>query len=144
VAHELLRVHVGHTWLGEAALGSGPAGPNALRCFDRCLAVMAVLPASTATKMEALGMLNGVVSLFARAAASQPRDPRILFGALDPQAHPHLAAAITAQPERKPDLFQRTLSSMLRGLLRHSEPPRVWILRHSGLLEDRCRPFASQ
>lgn len=119
VAHELLAVYVAHTWLAEAAFGSGPAGPNALRYVDRCLAIMAALPASPATKMEALGMLTGVVSLFARAAASPPLDPRILFGALDPHAHPHLTAALTAavQPERQPDFFQRTLRSLLNGLL---------------------------
>ena len=120
VAHELLRVYIAHSWLGEAAFGSGPAGPNALRYFDRCLAIMAGLPARAATKMEALAMLTGVVSLFARAAASQPPDPAILFAALDPQAHPNLTAALAApdQPERQPDLFQRTLTSLLSGLLR--------------------------
>ena len=120
MAHELLRVYTAHSWLSKAAFGSGPAGPNALRYFDRCLAIMAALPASAATKMEALGMLTGVVSLFARAAASQPPDPAILFAALDPQAHPNLTATLAApdQPERQPDLFQRTLTSLLSGLLR--------------------------
>ena len=109
-----------HSWLSKAAFGSGPAGPHALRYFDGCLAIMVGLPASAATKMEALAMLTGVVSLFARAAASQPPDPRILFAALDPQAHPHLTTALAApdQPERQPDLFQRTLTSVLSGLLR--------------------------
>ncbi len=120
MARELLGVYIAHTWLGEAAFRSGPAGPNALRYFDRCLAIMAGLPASPATKMESLGMLTGVVSLFARAAAGQPPDPAILFAALDPRAHPNLTAAVAApdQPERKPDLFQRTLTSLLSGLLR--------------------------
>ena len=120
VAHELLGVYIAHTWLGEAAFGSGPAGPNALRYFDRCLAIMAALPARAATKMEALAMLTGVVSLFARAAATQPPDPAILFAALDPQAHPNLTAALAApdQPERQPDLFQRTLTSLLSCLLK--------------------------
>jgi AcrR family transcriptional regulator len=120
VARELLGVYIAHTWLGEAAYRSGPAGPNALRYFDQCLAIMAALPASAATKMESLAMLTGVVSLFARAAASQPPDPAILFAALDPQAHPNLTAALTApdQPERQPDLFQRTLTSVLSGLLK--------------------------
>ena len=98
VAHELLGIYVAHPWLAEAAFGSGPAGPNALRYFDHCLAIMAALPASPATKMEALGMLTGVVSLFARAAASPPPDPRTLFAALDPQAHPHLTAALDLPP----------------------------------------------
>lgn len=106
-------------WGTVAARVSQMSGPNALRYFDRCLAILAALPASPATKMEALGMLTGVVSLFARAAASPPPDPRILFGALDRQAHPHLTAALTAphQPERQPDLFQRTLTSLFNGLL---------------------------
>jgi hypothetical protein len=60
-----------------------------------------------------------VVSLFARAAARQPPDPHVLFGALDPHEHTHLTAALTAphEPPSQPDLFQRTVTSLLSGLL---------------------------
>ena len=119
VAGDQLRVYRAHPWLVVAGLGSGPIGPNALRYFDRCLAIMAAVPASNAAKMEALAMLTGVVTLFARPAASQPVDPRILFSALDPEAHPTLAAALaSAEPSTsRPDLFVRTIRSLLSGLL---------------------------
>lgn len=119
VAKDQLRVHRAHPWLVTAGFGVGPAGPNALRHFDRCLAIMAGLPASNAAKMEALAMLTGVVTLFARPAASEPADPRTLFSALDPQEHPHLAAALVPadQASASPDLFDRTIQSLLRGLL---------------------------
>ncbi len=61
-------------------------GPNALGYFDRCLAILVGVPASNAAKMEALAMLTGVVSLFARPLPRQASDPSALFSALDPQA----------------------------------------------------------
>lgn len=122
VANDQLRVYRAHPWLGSAGFGAGPAGPNALRHFDRCLAIVSALPASNAAKMEALAMLTGVVTLFARPTAGRPADPRILFSALDPQAHPHLAAALAArdQSSASPDLFDRTIQSLLRGLLQEA------------------------
>jgi len=106
-----------HPWLLEAGLQGGTFGPNATDYFECCLRIMAPVDRGTAAKMEAVAMITGVVSLFARtptaAAASNP------FGALDPRVHPYLAAALTqAVPtEPQPDLFERTLRSVLRGLL---------------------------
>lgn len=119
VAHEQLRVYQEHPWLVSAGLGTGPIGPNALRYFDHCLAILGGVPASNASKMEALAMLTGVVTLFARPGASQAADPRLLFSARDPHAHPHLTAALirSDQPNSGPDLFDRTVLSLLGGLL---------------------------
>jgi hypothetical protein len=128
VAHELLGIYVAHTWLQEAAPRSGPAGPNALRYFDRCLAIMAALPASPATKMEALGMLTGVVSLLHVPRPAHP-DPRILFGALDPQAHPHLTAPTSRSASQ-------TSSS------EHSPACSTACWRHSAWLPKRQTPGA--
>lgn len=119
VATDQLRLYLAHPWLAEPGLGSGPAGPHALTYFDRCLSIMVAVPASNAAKMEALAILTGVVSLFARAASTQPVDPRVLFSGLDPGAQPTLAAALasTDPPAARPDLFARTIHSLLSGLL---------------------------
>ena len=95
----------------------------ALDHFDRCLAILAPVPASTVTKMEAIALITGVVSLFARDEAgtgSRPVAPAQLFGAADPERHPHLLAALTssgAPASGGAELFTRTLRSLLRGLL---------------------------
>jgi AcrR family transcriptional regulator len=136
VAHEQRRAYHAHPWLLAASVDAGMLGPNALAYFDRCLAILAGVPASSAAKMEALAMLTGVVSLFARPAPAS--DPAALFSALDPQAHPTLAATLREPPdspqpaERHPpedppydaglshpsaDLFDRVILSVLHGLL---------------------------
>ena len=120
VAHDQLRVYRAHPWLVEAAMRPGPMGPHALRYLDTCLAIMSEVPASTTAKMEALAMITGVVTLFARPEAGVPSDPRLLFAALDPQTQPTLAAALAAPPEAaavRPDLLDRTLTGLLAGLL---------------------------
>lgn len=122
VAIEQRDLYAMHPWLmtAEAGPGAGSMGPQALRYFDRCLAILAEVPASPTTKMEALAMLTGVVTLFARPVAAESADPRALFAALDPQEHPTLTAAL-AEPSppapAQPDLFARTIDSLLTGLL---------------------------
>jgi AcrR family transcriptional regulator len=117
LAGDQLALYRRHPWLLEAGLQGGAFGPNATDYFECCLRILAPVDRGTAAKMEAVAMITGVVSLFARtptdAAASNP------FGALNPSAHPYLTAALTqavpTQPQ--PDLFERTLRSVLRGLL---------------------------
>ncbi len=118
VAREQLRVYGDHPWLVTAGFRPGPAGPNALRYFDRCLAILADVPASSATKMEGLAMVTGVVTLFARPARGDGVDPSTIFSAIDRAAHPHLAAALAAADPgpAQPDLFGRTVRSLLRGM----------------------------
>lgn len=121
VAHAQLTLYRAHPWLVAASLEGGPIGPNALRHFDRCLAILDAVPAPGATKMEALAMLNGVVSLFARPVPEDAADPGLLFAALDPVAHPHLTAVLAAPPGAPAagpeDLFDRVIGSVLSGLL---------------------------
>jgi AcrR family transcriptional regulator len=117
LAGDQLALYRRHPWLLEAGVRGGAFGPNATNYFERCLRIMAPLDRGTAAKLEAVAMITGVVSLFARApadaAASNP------FAAVNPAAHPYLSAALT-QPAAAPpagDLFERTLRSVLRGLL---------------------------
>lgn len=121
VARSQLALYRAHPWLVAASLEAGDIGPNALRHFDRCLAILDGVPATGAVKMEALAMLTGVVSLFARPAPAQASDPSQLFAALDPVAHPHLTAVLAAPPAAPvggtQDLFDRVVLSVLSGLL---------------------------
>lgn len=89
--------------------------------FEYCLRILAPLPRPTATKLEAVSMITGVVSLFVQGESAQRRAaaPALLFSAASAEAHPLLIAALTRPEPRgpKPDLFQRTIRSVLGGLL---------------------------
>jgi AcrR family transcriptional regulator len=131
LAREQLALYRRHPWLAEAARRPGAFGPQTVNYFERCLAVMAALPSAASTKMEAIAVLTGVVSLFSVPTAMDPegedqqaarrRQAAALFALVDPVAHPHLVAAFAtpaaAPPGDGPDLFERTVRSVLRGLL---------------------------
>jgi AcrR family transcriptional regulator len=122
LARDQLRLYLRHPWLLEASLRPVAFGPRTMDYFEHCLRIMAPLACGTATKMEAIGMMTGVVSLFARgasAAQSQAASPMRLFGTATPEAHPYLIAALTRPTPAAPqaDLFERTIRSVLRGLL---------------------------
>jgi AcrR family transcriptional regulator len=122
LAHDQLALYRRHPWLLEASLHPVAFGPRTMDYFEQCLRIMAPLDCATTTKMEAIGMITGVVSLFARDAAAarhQAVSPMRLFGTATPEAHPHLIAALTRPTPAAPrtDLFERTIRSVLRGLL---------------------------
>jgi AcrR family transcriptional regulator len=131
LARDQLELYRRHPWLVDATRRAVAFGPQTVRYFERCLCIMAPLPNAPNTKMEAVAVLTGVVSLFATPAAMTPPsdDPAALeekraaaaalFALVDPQTHPHLTAAFTspAAPPAAPDLFERTARSVLRGLL---------------------------
>ncbi|MFF5228600.1 TetR/AcrR family transcriptional regulator [Dactylosporangium sp. NPDC000521] len=131
VARDQLILYRRHPWLTEAARRQGALGPRAVDYFERCMAIMAPLPSAPSTKMETMAVLTGVVSLFAQPVPSNPPpgDPAAaeqqrvaaahLFSLVDPQSHPHLTAAFTDAAQSPPaaDLFERTVRSVLRGLL---------------------------
>jgi AcrR family transcriptional regulator len=124
LANDQLILYQRHPWLLEASLGGRAFGPRTMDYFEYCLRIMAPLRCGTAAKMEAIAMITGVVSLFARSASTegQAASPARLFGTASPQAHPHLIAALTrpTPPAPQPNLFERTLRSVLRGLLTDS------------------------
>lgn len=134
VARDQLALYRRHPWLTEATRRAGAFGPQTVNYFERCLAIMAPLPSAASTKMEAVAVLTGVVSLFSTPVPMNPpandpsaADPTVreqqamqLFALVDPAAHPHLTAAFTnpaAPPGDAPDLFERTVRSVLQGLL---------------------------
>ncbi|MDG6103410.1 TetR/AcrR family transcriptional regulator [Dactylosporangium aurantiacum] len=131
VARDQLALYRRHPWLSEAARRVSTFGPNTITYFERCLAIMAPLPQPASVKMEAVAVLTGVVTLFATPTPMNPPpdDPQAvqrqqaaaaqLFAMLDPVTHPHLTAAFTAAapPPEAPDLLERTIRGVLRGLL---------------------------
>jgi len=118
VADDQLALYRRHPWLLEASLRGGAIGPRAMDYFECCLRIMAPLNRDTTAKLEATAMITGVVSLFARTptTSGERTDP---FGAASPQHHPYLVAALFQPTPAAPrgDLFERTIRSLLRGLL---------------------------
>jgi AcrR family transcriptional regulator len=137
VARDQLVLYRRHPWLPDAARRPGAFGPRAIAYFERCMAIMAPLACSPNTKMETLAVMTGVVSLFSQSVPGNPPAEHpdaaerkraaaaLMFSLVDPQAHPHLTAAFTnpAAPPPTPDLFERTIRSVLRGLLSPEPPP---------------------
>ncbi len=110
-----------HPWLLDVTPRSSGVGPNTLAWFDNCLRVLQPVHCSVATKFEAIAMMTGTTTLFARSEASPPS---FIVAGLDLTAYPHLAAAVTPSTTTTPpqDLFERTLRSLLVGLLA-ADPP---------------------
>ncbi|MFB9182052.1 TetR/AcrR family transcriptional regulator [Dactylosporangium sucinum] len=118
LAHQQLALYRRHPWLLQAAMRRGAYGPRAMDYFEHCLRTMAPLSCGTAAKLEAVGVLTGLVSLFAAQPAAAPADPSAFFAAATEQAHPHLLAALSTPGDPpEPDLFDRLIRSVLRGLL---------------------------
>jgi AcrR family transcriptional regulator len=121
LAEDQLALYRRHPWLLEASLRGSGFGPNATDYFEGCLRIMAPLTCAFSAKMEAIAMITGVVSLFARATVVEhpPVAPATIFAAASPARHPHLVAALAlaARPSPRQDMFARTVRSVLRGLL---------------------------
>jgi len=109
-------LYVARPWLMDARPSRSAPGPNTLAWFEHGLSAMASLNRPTVSKMEALGVLNGVTTLFARHATAPAA---IDFGAIEPARHPTLAAALAGAVSGRPtaDLFERTVRAVLAGLL---------------------------
>jgi AcrR family transcriptional regulator len=119
VAQELRVLFKRHPWLIEAAQNISDFGPNSLAYFERCLAALATVPAPALAKLDAITMLPGIASVWAR-----PQPGGLAFAGIDGALYPNLIAALATAtagaqvaPERVQDLFGRTIRSLLRGLL---------------------------
>ena len=120
LADQQLALYRRHPWLVEASTRGGTFGPNATNYFEECLRIMVPLSCGTARKLEAVAMMTGVVSLFARGGTQQATNESANpFGTVNPGLHPHLNAALreVSPAAIEGDLFERTLRSVLRGLL---------------------------
>jgi AcrR family transcriptional regulator len=105
-----------HTWLLEVVQRPSGFGPESLAWFDNCLRILEPVRSGVTAKFEAIAMMTGVVSLFAR---SETTSRSTAFDLVDPGAYPHLETALTQPPGpgSGQDLFERTLRILLTGLL---------------------------
>ena len=132
VAEVLHRVRYmrAHPWLADAVLERPPIGPSAVRLLEQALDQLRDHPAPGMAKLEALGVLAGLVQTYLR-------NERPGGGVLDPEfaearveifaraaadgAHPRLAAVLAeaaeAKPESNDEQFARVVGLMLDGLL---------------------------
>ncbi|MBM7494630.1 AcrR family transcriptional regulator [Micromonospora luteifusca] len=111
-----LALHRAHPWLIEVSHRPSGVGPESLAWFDNCIRVLEPVRAPVTAKFEAIAMMSGVVTLFARSEAAS--EAFSLAGA-DLGAYPHLVAAFSqpSAPAPRADLFERTLRGLLTGLL---------------------------
>ena len=116
LARRQLALYRRHPWLVEVLHRTSGIGPEGLAWFDHCLGVLEPVPAGATAKFEAIAMMTGVVSLFARGEATAGS---VSFAGLDLTAYPHLAAALSrpAPPAPERDLFERAVRGILTGLL---------------------------
>jgi AcrR family transcriptional regulator len=116
-----------HGWLVDAIEASPRISPARIRLIELSLERLAAHPATPSVKLEAIGVLAGMID-------TQARHERA-GGALDPElardqmallhrvagdgAHPHLADALGEAPTPEPpdDRFARVLRRTLEGLL---------------------------
>jgi AcrR family transcriptional regulator len=114
-------LYLSQPWLLDVRPARSEPGPNTLAWFEHCLHALAPVNRSALSKMEAIGVLNGVIMLFARSAAAPAA---FNFSAIDPPRHPLLTAALTnaAPGEPTTDLFERTVRAVLGGLLSPVSP----------------------
>ncbi|WP_433402484.1 TetR/AcrR family transcriptional regulator [Streptomyces sp. CA-146814] len=136
LAFQSRAAHTRHPWLPELNDRRGEVlGPHAVDYLDHALAVLAPAPGTSRQKLEAIGLLGGLATLFARREAATAAGGAT--GAGDPPAqaahlaavaaegrHPHLLAALTAAgppppagPAERAALFERLLRRLLPAML---------------------------
>ncbi|MEU4154861.1 TetR family transcriptional regulator [Actinoplanes sp. NPDC026670] len=103
-----------HPWLIDLLARPSGLGPEGLAWFDHCLHVLEPVRCGSAAKFEALAMMTGVVTLFARQERAAPPPA---FTGFDLTAYPHLIAAFADPGAPREDLFERTLRGLLGALL---------------------------
>ncbi|MDG4838820.1 helix-turn-helix domain containing protein [Micromonospora sp. WMMD967] len=105
-----------HPWLRDVIHRPSGVGPESLAWFDNCIRVLEPVRCPVAAKFEAIAMMTGVVSLFAR---REPAAGAFSLAGADLTAYPHLVAAFRqpSEPAPRADLVERTLRGLLTGLL---------------------------
>ncbi|MEU4532692.1 TetR family transcriptional regulator [Micromonospora ureilytica] len=105
-----------HPWLLDVIHRPSGVGPESLAWFDNCLRILEPVRCPVAAKFEAIAMMTGVVSLFARRESAAGA---FSLAGVDLTAYPYLVAAFSQPtgPAPRADLVERTLRSLLTGLL---------------------------
>lgn len=137
LALESKAAYTRHPWLldltGRRGTGSGP---NAVDYLDHALALLARAPGSSQQKLETIGLLSGLATLFARqevTATATGDTPSAQAAHLAQVAaegrHPHLLAALATAgpappggPADRDALFARLLHRVLPALLGEPAP----------------------
>jgi AcrR family transcriptional regulator len=133
LARQSRRIYLRHPWLLDTAGSKYPMGPNAVDYLEHALGALTDLDVSPRTKLEAIGVFSGIVTLLARMEITQhlagqtvPQWQRAqtdyLTQVVTAGHHPHLATALAAQTsdtgqEPPGPLFDRVLTHILTGLL---------------------------
>lgn len=119
-----------HPWLPSLLITRPVLGPNGIALIEHVLEALAQHPASSADKLEAFAVLNGVTALFAHneltgGGARQQRNAAYLHEVLATGRNPRLAELLAppgqaSAPAAAPDPAERyrdILTRILSGLL---------------------------
>jgi len=133
LAHQARAVYQRHPWLLDIPATGNLPGPNAIAFIEYALAALAGVDLSGPAKLETIGLFSGAVRLSAQLEMGQRRAEQdiaqwqdslagYLLQAVADGEHPHLAAALTDQPDdgdpgRHEPVFDRAMSRILTGLL---------------------------
>lgn len=124
-------VHLRHPWLLD--LPTEPTlGPRGMDYLEHALRVLAPTSLTSPAKLETIGLLNGLVTLFARTELrrrNSPTDPQLahasyLAAAATEERHPFIVAALGGSPDTDAHqdvhtLFERMVRRVLTGLIEH-------------------------
>lgn len=127
LAHQLRALYRRHPWMLDLIQGQSPLTPNGVALLEYALSAMAGVEVSGELKMEAIGLLNGVVALLTQLELAAGRTTQewqaaqveYLTAVVSQGRHPHLAAAFASSTPSnvEGDLLDRLLLRVLSGVL---------------------------
>ena len=129
LAHQLRALYRRHPWMLDLAQGQTPLTPNSVGVLEYALSTLASVQVTGTSKMEAIAMVNGVVTLVTRleraartsTQAWQSAQIDYLTSVVATGQYPHLAAVIQSPPapdsDHDLDLLDRVLLRVLDGVL---------------------------
>ncbi|MEU6617810.1 TetR/AcrR family transcriptional regulator [Streptomyces parvus] len=137
LARQSKAAHVRHPWLADLNDRRGEVlGPHAIDYLDHALGILSPAPGTAGQKLEVIGLLGALATLFARresaatsSAATPSGDPAARAAHLAAVAaegrHPHLLAALTTAdappPADRDAQFVRLLRRLLPAMLGQGE-----------------------
>jgi AcrR family transcriptional regulator len=127
LAHDLRSLYRRHPWMLDLAQGQTPLTPNSVEFLEYALSTLTRVQVPGQLKMEAIGLLNGVVVLLTRLEVSAGRSPQAwqaaqvdyLAAVVANGGHPHLADAFRSSTESSgsQELLDSVLLRVLSGVL---------------------------